>query len=156
IPGLDSIPYYTNETIFDLNEAVHHLIVLGGGAAGMELAQAHRMLGAHVTVIDSADVLGDEDPEAAKILMERFSEQSIVMHSGTRVERVSRVVQGIGVHIGKQGETEIVKGSHVLVATGRKPNVKGLNLERAGVGYTPNGIKVNQQLRTSNARVYAI
>jgi pyruvate/2-oxoglutarate dehydrogenase complex dihydrolipoamide dehydrogenase (E3) component len=66
------------------------------------------------------------------------------------------VVQGIGVHIGKLGETDVVKGSHLLVATGRKPNVKGLNLERAGVKYDANGIKVNQQLGTSNARVYAI
>src|SRR4029077_8930175 len=93
IPGLDSVPYYTNETIFDLNERVHHLIVLGGGPIGMEIAQAHRMLGAHVTVIDAANFLGNEDPEATRILMDRFAEQAIVMHAGTRVERVARVVQ---------------------------------------------------------------
>lgn len=156
IPGLDSVPFFTNETIFDVNERIHHLIVLGGGPIGMEIAQAHRMLGAHVTVIDAASFLGNEDPEATGILMERFAEQSIVMHDGTRVERVSRVVQGIGVHVGKQGETEIIKGSHLLVATGRKPNLKGLNLERAGIKYDANGIKVNEQLKTSNARVYAI
>jgi pyruvate/2-oxoglutarate dehydrogenase complex dihydrolipoamide dehydrogenase (E3) component len=72
------------------------------------------------------------------------------------VERVERAIQGVAVHIGKQGETEVIKGSHLLVATGRKPNVKGLSLERAGIVYDARGIKVNQQLKTTNHKVYAI
>ena len=79
-----------------------------------------------------------------------------MLHPGTRVERVERAIQGVAVHIGKQGETESIKGSHLLVATGRKPNVKGLSLERAGIVYDADGIKVNQQLKTSNPRIYAI
>ncbi len=156
IPGLDEVPYYTNETIFDVSERIQHLIVLGGGPIGMEIAQAHRMLGAHVTVIDAATILGREDPEAARIIIDRFTDSGIMLQPGTRVERVEKAVQGVGVHIGKQGETEIIKGSHLLVATGRKPTVKGLSLERAGIVFDARGIKVNSRLRTTNPRVYAI
>jgi pyruvate/2-oxoglutarate dehydrogenase complex dihydrolipoamide dehydrogenase (E3) component len=156
IPGLDEVPYYTNETIFDVSERIQHLIVLGGGPIGMEIAQAHRMLGAHVTVIDAATILGREDPEAARIVIERFTDAGIMLKPGTRVERVEEAVQGVGVHVGKQGETEIIKGSHLLVATGRRPTVKGLSLERAGIVLDARGIKVNSRLRTTNPRVYAI
>jgi pyruvate/2-oxoglutarate dehydrogenase complex dihydrolipoamide dehydrogenase (E3) component len=156
IPGLDEVPYLTNETVFDVNERIQHLIVLGGGPIGVEIAQAHRMLGAHVTMIDTDTFLAKEDPEATRVVIDRLSEQGLILHSGTRVERVERAVQGVAVHIGKQGETEIIKGSHLLVATGRKPNVKGLSLERAGVAYDANGIKVNEQLKTSNPHIYAI
>jgi pyruvate/2-oxoglutarate dehydrogenase complex dihydrolipoamide dehydrogenase (E3) component len=156
IPGLDEVRYLTNETIFDVNERIQHLIVLGGGPIGIEIAQAHRMLGAHVTIIDAATFLAHEDPEASRVVIDRLSESGVILHPGTRVERVERAVQGIAVHIGKQGETEIIKGSHLLVATGRKPNVKGLSLERAGIVYDANGIKVNQQLKTSNPNIYAI
>jgi pyruvate/2-oxoglutarate dehydrogenase complex dihydrolipoamide dehydrogenase (E3) component len=156
IPGLDEVPYLTNETIFDVSERIQHLIVLGGGPTGMEIAQAHRMLGAHVTVIDAAAFLAHEDPEATRVLIDRLTGQSVILHQGTRVERVERAIQGVAVHIGKQGETDIIKGSHLFVATGRKPNIKGLSLERAGIVYDARGIKVNQQLKTTNPRVYAI
>ena len=156
IPGLDEVRYLTNETIFDVNERIQHLIVLGGGPIGIEIAQAHRMLGAHVTIVDAATFLAHEDPEASRVVIDRLSESGVILHSGTRVERVERAVQGIAVHIGKQGETEIIKGSHLLVATGRKPNVKGLSLDRAGVKFDADGIKVNEQLKTSNPNIYAI
>ena len=156
IPGLDEVRYFTNETIFDVNERIQHLIVLGGGPIGFEIAQAHRMLGAHVTIVDAATFLAHEDPEASRVVIDRLSESGVMLHAGTRVERVERAIQGVAVHIGKQGETEIIKGSHLLVATGRKPNVKGLSLERAGIVYDADGIKVNQQLKTSNPNIYAI
>ena len=156
IPGLDEVRYFTNETIFDVNERIQHLIVLGGGPIGFEIAQAHRMLGAHITIVDAATFLAHEDPEASRVVIDRLSESGVMLHAGTRVERVERAIQGVAVHIGKQGETEVIKGSHLLVATGRKPNVKGLSLERAGIVYDANGIKVNQQLKTSNPNIYAI
>lgn len=156
IPGLDEVPYYTNETIFDVSERIQHLIALGGGPIGMEIAQAHRMLGAHVTVIDAAAFLSREDPEASRIVIDRIAESGVLLHPSTRVEKVEPAVQGVAVHIGKQGETEIIKGSHLLVATGRKPNVKGLSLERAGVVFDARGIKVNARLKTTNHRIYAI
>ena len=156
IPGLEDVPYFTNETIFDVSERIQHLIVLGGGPIGMELAQAHRMLGAHVTVIDAATFLARDDPEATRVVIDRIAESGVILREGTRVEKVEKAVQGVAVHIGKQGETEIIKGSHLLVATGRKPTVKGLSLERAGIVFDASGVKVNARLRTTNPRVYAI
>jgi pyruvate/2-oxoglutarate dehydrogenase complex dihydrolipoamide dehydrogenase (E3) component len=156
IAGLDEVPYLTNETIFELCERVQHLIVLGGGPIGIELGQAYRMLGAEVTLIHAAPFFGGEDPEASRIVIERLAQAGVSLHPDTRVERVGRAAQGIAVHLGKQGETEVVKGSHLLVAAGRRPNLKGLNLGRAGITYDANGIKVNDRLKTKNARVYAI
>jgi pyruvate/2-oxoglutarate dehydrogenase complex dihydrolipoamide dehydrogenase (E3) component len=156
IPGLDEVPYLTNETIFDVSERIQHLIVLGGGPIGLELGQAHRMLGSHVTVFDTADILAREDPEAARVLLKRLQDTEVVLYPKTRVERVEPSVQGVAVHFHKDGESVIIKGTHLLVATGRKPNLKSLSLDRAGIAHTDDGIKVNEQLRTTNRRVYAI
>jgi pyruvate/2-oxoglutarate dehydrogenase complex dihydrolipoamide dehydrogenase (E3) component len=156
IPGLDEVPYFTNETIFDVSERIQHLIVLGGGPIGLELGQAHRMLGSHVTVFDTASLLANEDPEASRVLVKKLQDTEVVLYPNTRVERVERSVQGIAVHFHKDGETTIIKGTHLLVATGRKPNLKSLSLDRAEIAYTEEGIKVNEQLKTSNRRIYAV
>jgi len=157
IPGLDEVPYFTNETIFDVSERIQHLIVLGGGPMGLELAQAYRMLGSHVSVFDTGPFLSREDPEAASVVIKHLADTQVVLHPNTRVERVERSVQGVAVHFTDKGEPTILKGTHLLVATGRKPNVKSLSLERASVTYTAEGgIKVNEQLRTTNRRIYAI
>ena len=156
IPGLDEIPYFTNETSFDISERMQHLIVLGGGPIGVELAQAHRMLGAHVTMIDAGSFLSRDDPEAVAVILKRLEDAQVVLHANTRVERVERAVQGVAVHVQKNGDTEIIKGTHLLVATGRKPTVKSLGLERAGIKFSADGIKVNDHLKTANRRVYAI
>jgi pyruvate/2-oxoglutarate dehydrogenase complex dihydrolipoamide dehydrogenase (E3) component len=156
IPGLDEVPYFTNETIFDVSERIQHLIVLGGGRAGFELAQAHRMLGSHVTLFDTGDFLKYEDPEAVRVVVKRFEETEVMLYPNTRVERIERSVQGVAAHFTKDGETAVVKATHLLVAAGRKPNLKSLSLERAGVEETEDGIKVNAQMRTTNRRVYAI
>ena len=156
ISGLDEVPYLTNETIFDVSERIQHLIVLGGGPFGLEIGQAHSMLGSHVTIFDTEGFLPNEDPEATAVLLKRLEDTQIMLYPNTRVEKVERSMQGVAVHFHKDGETVIVKGTHLLVATGRKPNVKSLSLERAGVTYTDEGIKVNEQLKTSNRRIYAI
>ncbi|MGV1014176.1 MAG: dihydrolipoyl dehydrogenase family protein, partial [Methyloceanibacter sp.] len=156
ISGLDHVPYFTNETIFNVGDRIQHLIVLGGGAQGLELAQAHSMLGSHVTIFDSGDFLPGEDPEATAILLKRLEDTQIMLYPNTRVEKVERVTGGIAVHIHKDDETVVIKGTHLLIATGRKPNVNSLSLERAGVTYTDGGIKVNEQLKTSNGRIYAV
>ncbi len=156
IPGLDEVPYFTNETIFDVSERIQHLIVLGGGPIGLELGQAHRMLGSHVTIFDTASLLANEDPEASRVLIKKLQDTEVVLHPNTRVERIERSVQGVAVHFHKDGETTIIKGTHLLVATGRKPNLKSLSLERAEIAYTDEGIKVNEQLKTSNRRIYAV
>lgn len=156
IPGLDEVPYLTNETIFDLGERVQHLIVLGGGPIGLELGQAYNMLGADVSIFDTGEFLTKEDPEAARVVLKRLHESGVAMYPNTRVERVEPSVQGLAVHFSQGTDNVIVKGSHILVATGRRPNLKALSLDRAGVTHTDRGIKVNEQLKTSNRKIYAI
>jgi pyruvate/2-oxoglutarate dehydrogenase complex dihydrolipoamide dehydrogenase (E3) component len=156
IPGLDEVPYFTNETIFDVSERIQHLIVLGGGPVGLELGQAHRMLGSHVTVFETGNFLSHEDPDAVAVLVKKLQDTQVILHPNTRVERVERSVQGVAVHFNENGEPTILKGTHLLVAAGRKPNLKSLSLERAEVAYTADGIKVNEQLKTTNRRIYAI
>jgi pyruvate/2-oxoglutarate dehydrogenase complex dihydrolipoamide dehydrogenase (E3) component len=156
IPGLDEVSYLTNETIFDVSERIQHLIVLGGGPIGLELGQAYRMLGAHVTIFDTGEFLTRDDPEAAQVVLKRLKETEVVLYPNTRVERIERSVQGMAVHFHQDGEGVIIKGSHLLVATGRKPVLKPLTLDRAGIAHTPDGIKVNEQLKTTNRKVYAI
>src|SRR5215470_8127372 len=104
VPGLDEVPYFTNETIFDVSERIQHLIVLGGGPIGLELAQAHRMLGSHVSVFDVENFLAREDPEAAAILLKQLADTQVMLHPMTRVERVERAAQGIAVHFIENGE----------------------------------------------------
>src|SRR5262249_40906193 len=149
-------PYFTNETIFDVSERIQHLIVLGGGPIGLELGQAHRMLGSHITIFDTVGILPNEDQEAARVLIKRLDDTQVVLYPHTRVQRVERWGQGVAVHSHKAGEPKIIKGPHLLVATGRKPKVKSLSLDRAGVEFTEDGIKVNEQLKTLNRRIYAI
>jgi pyruvate/2-oxoglutarate dehydrogenase complex dihydrolipoamide dehydrogenase (E3) component len=156
ISGLEDVPFLTNETIFDLGERVQHLIVLGGGPIGLELGQAYNMLGADVSIFDTGEFLAKEDPEAARVVLKHLHESGVAMYPNTRVERVEPSVQGLAVHFSQGTENVIVKGSHILVATGRRPNLKALSLDRAGVTHSDRGIKVNEQLKTSNRKIYAI
>lgn len=156
IPGLADVPYFTNETIFDNNAPIAHLIVIGAGATGIELAQAHRRLGSRVTVIDSAHALGDEDPELAVVLLAQLSAEGIAFREGVRIARVSGTVGKIVVELVGDGETEKLEGTAVLIAAGRKANVADLGLDSAGIKVLGNSIKVNEGLMTTNKRVYAI
>src|SRR5215475_6433926 len=98
VPGLDEVPYFTNETIFDVSERIQHLIVLGGGPIGLELGQAHRMLGSHVTIFDTGNLLANEDPEASRVLVKRLQDTEVALFPNTRVERIERSVQGVAVN----------------------------------------------------------
>ena len=156
IPGLAATPYRTNETIFDLTAAPEHLIVIGAGPIGVELAQAHRHLGAPVTIIEMLTMLPNEDPELTGILRQRLVADGIDLREGANVAAVERQAKGIAVrYIGGDGETK-VEGSDLLIATGRQANVDGLELEAAGIAYSPRGIEVDRRLRTTNRRVFAI
>jgi pyruvate/2-oxoglutarate dehydrogenase complex dihydrolipoamide dehydrogenase (E3) component len=155
IAGLEQIPYLTNETIFDLTECPTHLIVIGAGPGGLELAQAHRRLGAKVTVLEAAAALSRQDPECAAIVLNQLRREGIAIHEGVTIEGVT---QGANIRIrlaGPCGEQSI-EGSHLLIATGRRPRVEALDLEVAGIASGPEGIKVDQRLLTTNRRVYAI
>ena len=152
IPGLEDVEVHTNETIFDLRERPDHLIVIGGGPIGMEMAQAHRRLGSEVTVIEAERVFAKDDPEAALVVLNRMREEGIDVREATKAERVSRSDGGITVHT-SGGD---VTGSHLLVAVGRSVNVQDLDLELAHVAYDREGIRVNHQLRSkTNRQVYA-
>lgn len=155
IPGLDQVPYLTNETIFDLTRAPEHLIVIGGGPIGLEMAQAHRRLGAEVTVLEALVPLAKDDPECAAIVLDRLIRDGVVIRSGVKVTRVERGPK-VRVVLETTAGEETIEGSHLLVAAGRRPNVEGLDLEAAGIKHERRGIVVDKGLRTTNRRVYAI
>lgn len=153
IPGADIVPYYTNETVFEARERPQHLIVIGGGPIGMEMAQAHRRLGSAVTVIEGAKALGREDPELASVVLSALKAEGISIVEGQPVVRLSGTAGAVEVLL---GDGTVIKGSHLLMAVGRKVSVEGLNLEAAGVVYTPKGVTVDARLRSSNRKVYAV
>lgn len=157
IPGLESVPYLTNETLFDQREAPAHLIVIGGGPIGMEMAQAHRRLGSEVTVVEAQKALGKDDPENAAIVLAALRAEGIDIIESAVVSSVEKSGSGIRIVLDPtNGEGCSIDGSHILVATGRRPNTSGLDLEKAAIDYDRGGIKVDAGLRTSNRKVYAI
>ncbi|MDX8396570.1 MAG: FAD-dependent oxidoreductase [Mariprofundaceae bacterium] len=157
IEGLDQVDYFTNENIFDNSEAVEHLIVIGGGPIGLEMAQAHLRLGAKVTVMEMTRLLMKDDPELTKIVIDRLASEGMAFHEGGRDLRVEKAADGkIAVRCQTDAGERCATGSHVLIATGRRANVSGLNLQAAGVVYSPKGIEVDARLRSSNRRVFAI
>lgn len=157
IPGLKDVVFYTNETIFDLTEKPSHLIIIGGGPIGCEIAQAFLMLGCKVTVLEMFNILPKDDIEMVEISRKNFIKQGLEIHENIKILDVNNAGNNqIAINIESQGETKTISGSHVLVATGRRPIVNTLNLESAKVIYSPKGIQVDQYLRTSNKKIYAI
>jgi len=157
IEGLDQVEYFTNENIFDNREPVEHLIVIGGGPIGMEMAQAHRRLGAQVTVMEMARLLMKDDPELSKIVIDRLAAEGMDFHEGGRDLTVEKTADGkIAVSCQTDAGKQCAIGSHLLIATGRRANVNGLNLDAAGVQYSPRGVEVDARLRSSNKRIFAI
>lgn len=153
IEGLEDVPYLTNETVFDLREKPDHLLIIGGGPIGIEMAQAHRRLGCEVTVIEGAKALGKDDPETAAIVLDRLRAEGIGIIEDAPVTRIEKAGTGISVTV-QDGQR--FEGSHLLIAVGRKSNTENLNLSAAGIETTKTGIRVDDGLRTSNRRVYAI
>lgn len=156
IDGIDKTPYLTNENIFDLTKAPDHLVIIGGGPIGCEMAQAHRQLGCKVTVIEAGHILPKDDPDLVAIVRPTLVDEGITFVEGAKVSRVERDGEGVLVSYEKDGEISQVAGSHLLVAAGRKATVDGLGLEDAGVKYSPKGIEVDDGLRSTNRKVYAI
>lgn len=153
IPGLDAVPYMTNETVFDNTQCPEHLVIIGGGPIGMEMAQAHRRLGAKVTVVEALRALSKDDPELASFVVDRLTREGVEIIEGARIESVSSTDGKIAVAL--EGG-RVVKGSHLLVATGRRPNVEALDLEKAGVKFSAHGVDVDDRLRTANKHIFAI
>ncbi|WP_282095861.1 dihydrolipoyl dehydrogenase family protein [Epibacterium ulvae] len=153
IPGLDSVPYETNETLFELREQPKHLLIIGGGPIGLEMAQAHIRLGCAVTVIEGARALGKDDPEAAALVLESLRNEGIEIVEGAQAAEIRGDAGAIEV---QTADGRVFKGSHLLMAVGRKPNIDRLNLDAAGIETTRAGIKVDDGLITTNRKVYAI
>lgn len=163
IKGLREAPCLTNETIFELTEQPRHLIVLGAGPIGTEMAQAFRRLGSEVTVIDrESRILFRDDEELAGMLQARLEEEGIRYALNANVSSVQGRGDGIDVLIddggtsGDNPENLVLHGDALLVAAGRKPNVAALNLETAGVAYDARGIEVDDRCRTSRSGIYAV
>jgi pyruvate/2-oxoglutarate dehydrogenase complex dihydrolipoamide dehydrogenase (E3) component len=156
IPGIGDVPFLTNETIFDLTMRPDHLMIIGGGPIGVEMAQAHRRLGCRVTVLEMFSLLAHDDPEAADLVRRQMLAEDIDIREGVTIERVSGGAGGITLSVEVEGIVEEIQGSHLLVAAGRRANVDGLGLDEAGIEHTPKGITVDARLRSSNKRVFAI
>jgi pyruvate/2-oxoglutarate dehydrogenase complex dihydrolipoamide dehydrogenase (E3) component len=158
VPGMDTVPYLTNETVFALRERPGHLLILGGGPIGMEMAQAHRRLGSAVTVIEAGRALGREDPEAAAVVLDRLRAEGVDIREGQGLVRIRALEPG-----GEPGleavlaDGTVIAGTHLLVAAGRKVALEGLGLEAGGVAHDAKGVTVGPNLRSvSNRRVFAV
>lgn len=156
IPGLDGGPYLTNETVFKLKELPRDLVVIGAGAVGLEMAQAFRRLGSHVTVLEMGEALAQDDPEAVGILLAAIERDGVVIRTGVKVMRIAHAIGHLAVTIEADGKEEHVGGTHLMIAAGRKPTTDGLDLDTARIRHDGRGIVVSRKMKTSNSRVYAI
>ena len=157
IPGLADIPYLTNETVFSLTELPPRIGVIGGGPIGVELAQAFARFGSQVTLFESADhILGREDADAAKIVDRQLRADGVDVFAANHIDGLRSTTDG-GVRVTgtSQNAPYDVCVDKVLVATGRTPNTTGLNLKAAGVEYDSDGVRVDDQLCTSQPRIFA-
>ena len=153
VPGIESVAPLTNETLFALREQPAHLLVVGGGPVGVEMAQAFRRLGSAVTLIQRGRLLPRDEPELVAALTARLTAEGIVVHEGAELTAVARLADAIAVRF--TGE-RTATGSHLLVATGRRPRLAGLGLERADIAHNDFGVMVDARLRTTNRRVWAL
>ena len=153
IPGLDTVPFVTNETVFDLAIRPEHLIVLGGGPIGVELGQAFRRLGSRVTIIEAGRLLGREDQETAGFVVRSLDADGVDVRQNVKLARIEGAAGAIRAVL---DNGNVITCSHLLIAAGRAPNTEALNLEAAGVTHDKRGIVVSAMLKTSNSRIYAI
>ena len=151
IPGLRDVPHVTHETLFELPERPEHLLILGGGAIGLEMAQAHAGLGCAVTVVERHRLGGREDPELVAVLRSALVRQGVTVLEGAVVERAE---PGPALLL---ADGRRVAGTHLLVAAGRVPRTDTLDLDRGGVRASALGVATDRGLRSvSNRRVFAV
>jgi len=156
IPGLDTVDYMTNETIFSLTELPDSLAVIGAGPIGCEMAQSFAQFGTRVTLLDMADhVLPREDPDAAAVVQAQMTADGVELELGVAIQSVEMRGDQRVVVFESEGQTREISASALLVAVGRRPNVDGLGLEEAGVSFGRRGVEVDDRLRTSNKSIFA-
>lgn len=155
ISGLEAVPWLDNRRVMELRTAPPHLLAVGGGYVGCELAQMFRRLGSEVTVVDPGEhLLGREDPDISRALEQVFEGEGIRLALGSKVERAAR--DGSGVALQLTGGQE-VRGTHLLVATGRRPNTDDLGCDAAGIRLDARGfVAIDDRYRTSAPGVYAV
>ena len=156
IPGIDGVRFHTNETIFQNTHLPEHLVVIGGGPIGIEMAQAHRRLGSRVTVLEAARPMAKDDRDLADMLLRHLLSEGIDIRPQVEIVSVEPDDGGVAVLIREGTRTSRLVASHLLVATGRRPNIEGLDLDAAGIVYGRTGIVVDDRMRTSARGVYAI
>ena len=156
IPGLDAVPYLTNETIFERQVQPAHLIVVGGGPIGIEMAQAFRQLGSQVTVIERDTILPKDDPELVEVVRRSVIKAGIDLREGARLAGVGPSGNGIAAILDEGNGDIRLDGSDLLIATGRRANVDGLGLDAAGIAFDARGIRVDARLRTTNPKIFAM
>ncbi|TAN52304.1 MAG: FAD-binding protein [Methylococcaceae bacterium] len=157
IPGLEQVSYLTNATLFDLREPVPHLIVVGGGPIGVEMAQAFRRLGSAVDLIETGPgILPREDQDMAALVQQRLAAEGMRFHFRQRIHSIENGAGALQLRLKCCGEAEtLLEGSHLLIAAGRNPNLDGLGLDAAGVVLENGRLKLDARLRTTNKRIYA-
>jgi pyruvate/2-oxoglutarate dehydrogenase complex dihydrolipoamide dehydrogenase (E3) component len=153
IKGLDQVGYFTNESFFENYDQPDHLIIVGGGPIGIEMAQAHAQLGIKTTLIERFEILPRELADTRDLVRKKLSHDGVTVFENCDILGIkeSDAIKSITL-----GDGQIIDGSHLLIATGRRANFQGLNLSAAGIETTDVGIKVDDSLRTTNRAVYAI
>ncbi|MBA4397176.1 MAG: mercuric reductase [Syntrophus sp. (in: bacteria)] len=159
VEGLANIPFWTNETVFSQRALPSRLIVLGGGPIGLEIAQSFARLGSRVVIVEFMDqILGPEDADMANILKARLEAEGVEIRTATKAVRAEMPGSAIALTVapaGGDGGPTIIEGDAIFIATGRKPNIDGLDLGAAGVIFTPRGIPTDTRMRTNISHIYA-
>jgi len=156
VEGMEEVHCLTNESLFELDEAPGEMIIIGGGPIGSEMAQALNLLGCKVTVVDMLDrILANDDEELADMLHEKLKKQGVEYCLGAKINKAQKKDNRLEVVIEKDGKELTLVADAMMMATGRRANVDGLNLEAAGVDYDKKGIKVNDRCKTSRGHIYA-
>lgn len=157
VPGLDEVGALTNESVFSLTELPPRLLVIGGGPIGCELAQSFRRMGSEVTVVHAdPHLLPREDADAARIVEAALVREGVKVLNGAKLKAARRKGEIRSLEVEHQGRTLTLDGEAILLAAGRAPNVEGLGLEAAGVEFTRTGITVDDRLRTTSRRIWAV
>lgn len=152
ISGLADVDYFTNETIFNIAENIPHLIVIGSGAIGCEMAQSFIRLGSKVSVISSSTILPREDADMSAVVKQQFIKDGIDLYLNSNISSIKKTDLGLNVHL---DDSIVIEGTHLLVATGRRANINKLGLDKAGVEVDNGRLILDARLRTTNKRIYA-
>ncbi|MCA9198573.1 MAG: mercuric reductase [Planctomycetales bacterium] len=157
IPGIQDVPFLTNENLFELTNRPDQLAIIGGGPIGCEMAQAFSQLGTDVTLFQRSErILPRDDIDAANVVLRRMEQDGVQVRLRCSINRVELSDSGrIRLHVSTASQNSVCEASHLLVATGRTPNLNGLNLEAASVVYSSAGLTVDAYARTSNHRIFA-